>query len=108
MAVASAGPYASLHLVPDRDNHASTPTLSFLQAGCTSRHPTNSINALKATTTAAKKLQTTVDKTDKENKENLNECEPAMSLFSAVSDVSLLPQYYTNSTQLQTLSVSNQ
>ena len=28
--------------------HASTPTLSFLQAGCASCHPTNSINALKA------------------------------------------------------------
>jgi len=30
MAVASAGPYASLHLAPD--NHASTPPLSVLQA----------------------------------------------------------------------------
>jgi len=30
------------------DNHASTPPLSFLQAGCTSCHPTNSIKALKA------------------------------------------------------------
>jgi len=30
------------------DNHASTPPLSFLQAGCPSCHPTNSINALKA------------------------------------------------------------
>jgi len=45
-AVASAGPYASLHLAPD--NHASTPPLSFLQAGCPSRRPTNSIKALKA------------------------------------------------------------
>ena len=43
MAVASAGPYASLHLAPD-----STPPLSFLQAGCPSCHPTNSVKALKA------------------------------------------------------------
>ena len=31
------------------DNHASTPPLSFLQAGCPSR-PTNSVKALKAST----------------------------------------------------------
>jgi len=30
------------------DNHASTPPLSFLQAGCPSCHPTNSVKALKA------------------------------------------------------------
>jgi len=30
------------------DNHASTPPLSFLQAGCPSCHPTNSVTALKA------------------------------------------------------------
>jgi len=30
------------------DNHASTSLLSFLQAGCPSCHPTNSIKALKA------------------------------------------------------------
>jgi len=29
------------------DNHVSTPPLSFLQAGCLSCHPTNSIKALK-------------------------------------------------------------
>jgi len=28
------------------DNHASTPPLSFLQAGCPSCHPTNSVRAL--------------------------------------------------------------
>ena len=50
MAVASAGPYASLHLAPDR-SHASTPPLSFLQAGCPSCRPTNSVKALKAQTT---------------------------------------------------------
>jgi len=47
VAVASAGPYASLHLAPDR-YHASTPPLSFLQAGCPSCCPTNSVKALKA------------------------------------------------------------
>jgi len=47
VAVASAGPYASLHLASD-SNHASTPPLSFLQAGCPSCRPTNSIKALKA------------------------------------------------------------
>ena len=30
------------------DNHTSTPLLSFLQAGCPSCHPTNSVKALKA------------------------------------------------------------
>jgi len=29
------------------ENHANTPVLSFLQAGCPSCHPTNSIKALK-------------------------------------------------------------
>jgi len=31
------------------DNHASTPPLSFLQAGCPSCRPTNSVKALKET-----------------------------------------------------------
>ena len=33
------------------DNHASTPPLCFLQAGCPSCRPTNSVKALKAHTT---------------------------------------------------------
>ena len=33
------------------DNHASTPLLSFLQARCPSCRPTNSVKALKATST---------------------------------------------------------
>jgi len=37
------------------DNHVSTPPLSFLQAGCPSCRPTNSIKALKAKVYAAKK-----------------------------------------------------
>ena len=36
----------SLHLIPD--NHAKIPPLSFLQAGCPSCRPTNSVKALKA------------------------------------------------------------
>jgi len=40
VAVASDELYASLHLDPQTDNHASTPSLSFLQAGCPSCHPT--------------------------------------------------------------------
>jgi len=34
------------------DNHASTPPLSFLQAGCPSCRPTNSVTALKAKVSA--------------------------------------------------------
>jgi len=44
--VASATPHASLHLA--KKNHASTPPLSFLQAGYPSCRPTNSIKAQKA------------------------------------------------------------
>jgi len=33
------------------DNHASTPPLSFLQVGCPSCHPSNSVKALKALAT---------------------------------------------------------
>ena len=36
------------------DNHASTPPLSFLQAGCPFCHPANSINALKAETSGGR------------------------------------------------------
>jgi len=38
------------------DNHASTPPLSFLQAGCPSYRPTNSVKALKLTQEAERKL----------------------------------------------------
>jgi len=47
VAVASAGPYASLRLAPDRQPRQH-PTTRFLQAGCPSCHPTNSVKALKA------------------------------------------------------------
>ena len=46
VAVASAGPYTSLHLIPD--NHGNISPLSFLQAGCPSCRPTNSVKALSA------------------------------------------------------------
>ena len=36
------------------DNHARTPPLSFLQAGCPSCHPTNSVKALKLHTNGSK------------------------------------------------------
>jgi len=35
-----------MHIAPDK--YASTTPLSFLQAGCPSCHPTNSVKALKA------------------------------------------------------------
>jgi len=37
------------------DSHASTPSLSFLQAGCPSCRPTNSVKALKANNNQSKK-----------------------------------------------------
>ena len=46
VAVASAGPYASQHLTPDRQP-CQHPTTLFLQAGCPSCRPTNSIKALR-------------------------------------------------------------
>jgi len=47
--VASAGPYANhWHLAPDR-KPCQYLTTQFLQAGCPSCHPTNSVKALKAT-----------------------------------------------------------
>ena len=56
MAVASAGPYASLHLAPRmRCQHPTTQV--FLQAGCSSCRPTNSVKALKATWTHWSALQ---------------------------------------------------
>jgi len=38
------------------DNHTSTPPLSFLQAGCPSCRPTNSVKALKAINAAISML----------------------------------------------------
>jgi len=40
------------------DNHASTLPLSFLQAGCPSCRPTNSVKALKAFTTSGQRILT--------------------------------------------------
>jgi len=39
------------------DNHASTPPPSFLQAGCPSCRPTNSVNALKGSKAKALKAK---------------------------------------------------
>jgi len=46
VAVSSAGPYASLHLALDR-KPCQHPIAQFLQAGCPSCRPTNSVKALK-------------------------------------------------------------
>ena len=62
MAVASAGLYASLHLIPD--NHANIPPLSFLQARYPSCRPANSVKALKdlmASENMDKMLETVYD-----------------------------------------------
>jgi len=47
VAVESAG-HMQVCISLQTDNHASTPPLSFLQAGCPSCRPTNSVKALKA------------------------------------------------------------
>jgi len=52
--VTSAGPYASLHLASDRQQCQYYTTQSFLQAGCPSCRPTNSVKALKANVKALK------------------------------------------------------
>ena len=51
MAVESAGPYASLHLAPDKSSTPAPHHSVFLQAGCPSCRPTNSVKALKARNT---------------------------------------------------------
>jgi len=52
------------------DNHASTPTLSFLQAGCPSCCPTNSVKALKEP--ALKEVQGTREIGVRTEKKNAN------------------------------------
>jgi len=44
------------------DNHASTSPLSFLQAGCPSCHPTNSVKALKGTSLSTEPKTKKVEK----------------------------------------------
>jgi len=53
--MASAGPYASLHIAPDKQPRQH-PTTQFLQAGCPSCRPTNIIKALKATEFITQKM----------------------------------------------------
>jgi len=47
-------------ILPQTDNHASIPPLSFLQAICPSCHPTNSVKALKALNKVKNTKTTTV------------------------------------------------
>jgi len=48
-------------IVLQTDNHASTPPLSILQAGCPSCCPTNSVKALKAKALKARSRQNKTD-----------------------------------------------
>ena len=62
------------------DNHASTPPLSFLQAGCPSCRPTNSVKALKA----IKALKATMNSTEAKIKpKKYQEYAKALYKFSA-------------------------
>jgi len=64
VAVASAG-HVQVCTSLQTDNHASTSPLSFLQAGCPSCRPTNSVKALKALSTEGTN-QTAQENTDKQ------------------------------------------
>jgi len=58
------------------DNHASTSPLSFLQAGCPSCRPTNSVKALKASRQNAKRvISSAKEKKQKECAKDLNDSE---------------------------------
>jgi len=48
--------HMQVYTSPQTDNNASTPPLSFLQAGCPSCRPTNSVKALKAKTSYYKRV----------------------------------------------------
>ena len=62
------------------DNHASTPPLSFLQAGCPSCRPTNSIKALKANAKTPRKTQ----KSTKWQQNVINNISDPYSMWSRV------------------------
>jgi len=53
------------------DNHASNPPLSFLQAGCPSCRPTNSVKALKAKYSTAVITAKIITKSSKHHKHNI-------------------------------------
>jgi len=55
---------------PQTDNHASIPPLSFLQAGCPSCRPTNSVKALKADTNQSLHTNKTIGLNNKTNTAN--------------------------------------
>jgi len=75
--VASAGLYANLDLDSEH-KHASIPPLSFVQAGCPSCRPTNSIKALNA----AKKQTYLNNKSNADNVEVLERPNVAISSFN--------------------------
>jgi len=60
VAVASAG-HVQVCTSLQTDNHTSTSPLSFLQAGCPSCRPTNSVKALKALHVLQSKLKMFAD-----------------------------------------------
>jgi len=74
VAVASAGPYASLHL---------TPLESFLQAGCPSCRLTNSVKALKVSTIETKMNIFSLTSSKLLTEFNVTECD--MLAFSALT-----------------------
>ena len=81
---------------PQTDNHASTPPLSFLQAGCPSCHPTNSVKALKGlvlTVTRPKKQQNSGDTTRKSLTLALRHQQRLLSLHFAGNGASALVFY---------------
>jgi len=65
------------------DNHASTPPISFLQAGCPSCRPTNSIKALKADYHAAKP---SLSISNKENSRHYLNQWPGIAISSFITD----------------------
>jgi len=76
--MASAGLYASVHLIPD--NHANIPPLSLLQVGCPSCRPNNSIKALKAN-----QSQIYITAYQKFKQSKVLQCKWSMAVCSAAS-----------------------
>jgi len=74
------------------DNHASTPPLSFLQAGCPSCRPTNSVKALKAfglNKHTGKSCEHTVHKITDENAETAVDCASCTGSAVKPAEISL-------------------
>jgi len=88
VAVASAG-HMQVCISLQTDNHASTPPLSFLQAGCPSCRPTNSVKALI-------KIQDTTQKSNKQSAVTetllqINKCQQNVSTSLPQTLLSLQP-----------------